>query len=410
MNTKWGGFLAIAVLAFATLGCGQSEGPETVYVNVFNGYPGSQSLSLYGPSGAVTTNLPFGERTQNFVPVDRNLGTDFELVLDGAPQTFNVDIPLYNLYPQETVTVFFKRRTGEETVDDPQMFRHVQTGYSDDDNRCRLILDNGLSLKNDSIGQFNYVPLFKVQPACTGYVDQIGTYDDTGTTVETEAEEEIQVGRPGLFEKIQDNPWFIATDVGSGEVLDVRDAQACSAHNASGDTSRIEISAGDDTFAFTWAPGSEINYQSGSFRAQAPTRQYMNCIGWDPDKPKDKQKIRSEQVLECKRSPATTKPVQLGDELVSYRFRTGLGLDANGDSIDQCGFEVSMDSDFFNIFEDPAQGPSPEVRSTLTYPPNQYYFWILYGRPVNPKFEHWGANTPGRGGGFVELPRYPGAE
>ena len=412
-------FLA-AWLILLTGACGDDGPvPEQVYLHVFNGYPGTNSMSLYGPSGTVTSNLGFGQRTDAPVAVNRNLGSDFQMILSGAPSPFDINLPLYDLYPHETATVLFKRRTGSDTVDEPIILRHVQTGYTAKDGQCRILMDNGLSVQNDRIGQFNFIPSFKIKPTCTGYVEQIGSFRDSGLEVKTEAGKTIQVGRPGLYQRVKSNPWFIPADVNGGEVLDVRNVKQgnCKALDSSpqNNTNKQDsYVAGDNSVAFYWAPTASVEYDSGTFRSPAPTRQYMNCIGWDPDKPAGKQKVKSEQILECQRSEANAEVISLTGNSVSYYLSTGIGLkeDKNGKRQaipdDKCGFRVSILSDFYNIFAEDDEGTARRVRSTLQFNPSQYYFWVLYGRPLNPLVEQWGANTPKRGGGFVPVPDYPG--
>lgn len=408
---------SIALLALTVLsGCSDSaSASETVYLHVFNAYPGTQSLSLYGPSGAVATDLPFGERTPSFREVDRNIGTDFELILDGAPTTFDIDIPLYDLYPNESATIFFKRRSGEDTIDDPLLLRHLQTGFNTKDQQCRLVYDNALSVNDDEIAVFNYIPLFKIRPTCTGYVDQIGSFKDSGQKITTKAGDKIEVGRPGLFDRIKSNPWFVPAETQDGDVLDVRNVRSgnCPAFDSEPGTNnkRDFRVAGDKTFDFVWAGGArEVDWVGGTFLAPSPTRQYMECIGWDPDKPPGKQKIESEQVLKCRAGQHTADLVKLNNEVIRYEFSTGIGLiDQNNGKSKKlsskfCGFETTIISDFFNIFEDPGGGEKNLVKTTIKYPPSQYYFWVLYGRPVNPRIEKWGALSKGDGGGFIPIP------
>src|SRR5690554_6166999 len=71
-------------------GCGGAAGGdatgETVFVYVLNGYPGSSKLTLYGPTGKLASGLPFGQRTEEAVVLDRNTNSNqFVLMIDGAP-------------------------------------------------------------------------------------------------------------------------------------------------------------------------------------------------------------------------------------------------------------------------------------------------------------------------------------
>jgi len=75
------GIALVALLASAGCG-GNSNGGEFVWLQVVNGYPGSQSASVYGPSGTIASNLEFGQRTDEFIRVNRNLGTEIQIVLE----------------------------------------------------------------------------------------------------------------------------------------------------------------------------------------------------------------------------------------------------------------------------------------------------------------------------------------
>lgn len=423
LDTKLGASALVIALVLAA-GCGgQETTPETVYLDVFNAYPGTSSMSMYGPSGAVATSLGFGQLSPGTpTPVNRNLGTEFELLLNGAPSTFEVDLPLYNLYPEETATVFFKRRSGAENVDTPIIFRHLRTGYKPKDRKCRLVFDNALSVDNDHIGQFNYLPVFKIRPSCTGYNLEIGSsFDDSKPlNVSTQAGT-IEAGRPDLYQRIKNFPWFIPTEANSGEIVRAynQGKPACGAYGNSGE--QVSNPAGQNTIKWVWAGGAEIDYESGSFRAPPPSQQYMNCIGWDPDRPKSRQSIKSQQVKKCEQDQNTASPIKLNEEVVTLDFTTGIGLNKKDNPVpnQKCGAAVRVSTDFFNVFESSNKGnknKAARVEKMITYKPSQYYYWVLYGRPVAPRIQEWGVyrkrNPEGktRGGRFIDPDPYFRAE
>jgi len=421
------GLSALMVAAALAAGCSESsQASERVWLDVFNAYPGTSSMSMYGPSGAVATNLKFGQLSPGKpTAVDRNLGTDFKLLLDGAPTSFDVELPLYNLYPDETATVFFRRRSGAESVDAPVLFRHLRTGYQQSDRRCRLVFDNALSVKNDHVGQYNYLPVFKIRPSCAGYNLAIGeSFDDSKElVVSSQGGGDVKVGRPGLYDRIANNPWFIPADTNSGELIwtynssDHPEVPPCGAippqKRGNGPEERP---AGQNTIKWVWAgEGVEIDFSSGSFRAPPPSQQYMKCVGWDPDRPVGRQSIKSQQVEKCQVDQNKATPVKLNEETAWLDFQTGLGMKPDDEPVsnDTCGTTIRVSTDFFNVFN---QKDNSQVERQITYPASQYYFLVLYGRPVYPRVHHWSVRPPRnaegkpRGGGYVDFdPRIEGS-
>lgn len=418
---------ALLALTASASACGDDfSGGEFNFLHVFNGYPATQNLSLYGPQGTVAQNVEYGKRTQSFQRVNRNLGTSFEVLYEGTPQAANVSLPLYSLYPQETATVFFKRRTGSSSIAQPILYRHLQTGHDnssvadqtgipDGFGLCRLVIDNALSVRDLNLTSFNFVTAMKMNPACTGYTRQVGSYDDSGTTVETESGRTIQVGRPRLWQT-GDNadtpatrPWFFPAASDSGQVVDIRDPSSC-------DVFGEQRVAGENGINFIWAGNVTGSFDEGNIRATLPTNQYMNCIGWDPDSPPEEQNIDSASVKRCQRGSVTLRNIESGSGIVRYQFPTGIGLKLNDEPVppDQCGFGIRVYSDFFNIFVEEGKS-TRHFQDDVTFKPNQYHFWVLYGRPVNPRSEQWSAadavdktrpNAPKAGGGIVELDDY----
>ena len=84
---------------------------DSVYLYFFNGYVGSTSMTVIGPTGTLVSGVPFGERTKP-VLFDRTLGTNLTVLLDVIPEPVQISPSLFDLYPQETATVLLKRRTG----------------------------------------------------------------------------------------------------------------------------------------------------------------------------------------------------------------------------------------------------------------------------------------------------------
>ncbi|MFB6262820.1 MAG: hypothetical protein ABEL76_04205 [Bradymonadaceae bacterium] len=415
-----GVLVAVASLLFAAGSCAQ-RGDETVYLRFFNAYAGSGEMSIFGPSSRAASGLAFGERSQSFTPIDRNFGTSFEIVMTGASESFQTDLPLYEMYPQESATVLFKRRSDQASLADPRVYRHIRTGYNKSAGRCRLVLDNALSVKNGHLGQFNFFQKAKIKPACTGYVPRIGSYRESNK----------EFGRPGLITAVEKRPWFYFGRAEKGEIVDVKNRDECpmpsgpalsKANNENFATSdkqkRGRAVAGKRTLKFVWAGidnlgSAKLDFQNESIVTYPPTRQYMKCIGWDPreSKKENLENLRQQQgnqIAQCRRVEVNEVP-SFGPESTGggggsqnfFAFPAGIGAGLGGNT---CGFKYQLESDFFSIHNP----PSGAIKGTIQYAPSQYYFWVLYGRPVNPKVTQWGVRTnPSGGGGFKKPGPYP---
>lgn len=393
MGEKRGMCLGTMLLAgaLALASCGDEVGNETVYLHVFNAYAGAESISLYGPSGAVATNLPFGERTDQPVAVDRNMGTDFTLVVDGAPEPADLSMPLYSMYPHETGTILFKRRESAEEVATPELYRHVQ---SIAENSCRIVFDNALSAQNGNLANYNYAPIWNINPSCAPYIESLGTY----------SESDPDFGRPNLISQVEQNAWFVPVDTNVGEIIDIKEPASCPAFDGPQSIAR------ETSVKLIWAPHAGINFDTGRIFTQLTTRDYMECIGWDPlASPADNAaNIEPEDVFRCREGDVYEVAIsELDGQVNVFQVPPGIG---NGYDANTCGFPVRIASDFANIFvgdRDNGEIVSDEIRFT----PAQHYFWVLYGRPINPRFIKWGTRASSdEGGTFTELPDYPGGQ
>lgn len=407
-DVQWSRVLIGCLLAslMALAGCGAGNNEEVVHLHFFNAYPGASSMSVYGPSGVVARDLPFGERTAEPVAVNRNLGDEFTILLQGAPEPFEVAIPVWSMYPHETGTVLFKRRTGRDTIDTPVLYRHVQTGYSVNQGQqaCRLVLDNALSGETSNLFNASYVPAFKLRPACMGYRFQIGSFEDPRGQ--------------GFIDAVANAPWFYPIEASEDKTSYIKNGQACPAYsggtisNQDGDTVSGAIVIPGGTIDFVWAGASNgirnFEDEEGTLIANPTTADVMTCLGWDPLVPKSEQEelLQDQQKLaDCLSDTyelPSVRPQQ--EEIQYYSFGIGLG---QGIPEGRCGFDIRADSDFESIFTGANLNGEPVIERA-EFAPNQYYFWLIYGRPVNPRVESWGANQPEEGGGFVELPDYPG--
>ncbi len=289
--------LGIVVLSMTFMAsCGDQGGGgeggegEVVYLYVFNGYAGSKSMSLYGPSGKVVTGLGFGVRSPEPVAVDRNLGTEFQLVVDGAPQTVELNFPLFSLYPQETGTLLFKKRADVADAD-ATIYRHVRS-KSDE---CRLVFDNALSLSSEGLGHFGFVPLFEFSNSVGGGYER-----------------NERVNRNGLMDQIDKTPHFAIVphfDVEGTLML---------------------VYAGD---------GIRIDHLAGTITTPRPTDDFENCLGDDP----------AANALSCSKYFTYKTHVYLPDSEKQYSVYYPAGYLGTPNS---CDAQFRISSDFSNIFNE----------------------------------------------------------
>lgn len=373
-TTGWRKLLALALtLSFFAAGCGgDGQNDEVVYLYVFNGYPGTQSMTVYGPTGPIVSNLAFGERSPEPVEVDRNVGTDIMIVLDGAPQTFDGSLPLFSLYPGETGTLFVSRRTTGNV--NFATFRHIQSISEN----CRAVFGNGLSLEDGDLAAYNFIVGWDFGDhgiAAAGFTSGDPRVDDN----------------PNFLNQVANYPYFFLVPMESDEEGE---------------------SVG---YGFVWV-GTEamhdfptINFASGSMTAHPPTAVVQQCLDElaEPD-PTDAEAMMEHQLAEaeCKaRRNFTAQTYGPGLQNIGYTHYNPrlLGDSSNCDQ----GFRIF--SDFANIFNGQhGFGNGSYVDINAEFGSSDHFFAVLYGRPVGPLLETWRSSDFESGGGFEPLPDYPG--
>ena len=353
-------FVLAALCSLLSVNCGGDGGSsEAVYIHVFNAYPGSSSLSLYGPTGAIATGLAFGERTDEPVLVDRNLGSEFTLLIDGSPETVGGSLQLFNLYPHETATFLVsKRREGADATF--QMLRHVQS-FS---NYCRIGVHNSLALSNDNIGEFSFLLGwdFSNNLAAAGYDLQAENAHPTAD------------GRTSLFNEINDNPYFVL--------------------------SPVETADGQTVLQFVWLgsmddfDGPRVDVAAGSVLTAPTTSDYLLCADLSP----------GEDCTSPRRYSTTSYGPDAGtiSEMITYR------PESIGNPAGECGASWRIFGDFSNIFGLDNQGNPGLVDHEASFEPGNHLFFVLYGRPIQPLVETWASGDEESGGGFGDLESYPG--
>ena len=399
--------LASAAMLLATLtSCGDSSGGETVFLFIINGYTAAETLSVYGNAGPVVQGLAFGERSDAPIEVDRNFGSTLTILLDGVPSTIDVEYDLFAMYPQETGTLFIKKRTGEETIS-TSLFRHVQTI----DPGCQFTFENGLSLSNEytTAGGFSFLPEFRLESrAATGYLDE------TQQPVPTECGNlpvptQAPIPRSGsgvpagevdiLAQLIDPDPYFFFVDCPSA------------------------------AFANTICPVWGESQVEDEIIALPPTREYFECVAGaitvkqpegamplpfpsgdaqvqcpEGDITWDDVTVDPLAVAECKalkKYNATMAKPDSGSQVITYSTRNGNTLG--------CDMQFRIRTPGLQTIFGPKSGDTlgkhgdgAYVESTVKIPPGSEHFFVLFGRPVNPLVWQWNS-----GENFVDLAPYP---
>lgn len=140
---------ALVACGAGFMGCGGAA-DDIVYLQVLHAYPGAPSMSLYGPEGAIVSNLKFGQSTDEPIEFNRaNFSGTLTLVMDGLPGQSTVSLDLFSLYPQETATIVAERRTGTTEVQ-TKILRHLIFTAQEATERCIVAPFNLLSTTNDN--------------------------------------------------------------------------------------------------------------------------------------------------------------------------------------------------------------------------------------------------------------------
>jgi len=394
------------------MSCGAGGDRETVYLFVINGYAGSESIDVYGPTGPIVQGLPFGDRTEEPVEINRASGTDFIIVIKGTPTPIELEFNLFAMYPQETATLFIKKRSSVESAA-VSLYRHIQTI----DPYCALTLENGLSLNNDflTVGSFSFAPEFNLGTAEGG-----GYFDETQERVFTECgplplPTLPPIPRPTLKQAIDANPYFFLVDC----QLPSGAARVCPV------AARLE----DDQ-------GKVIGFK--------PTAEYFQCVQQaisikqpegampSPFPPADAQvqcpegeltwddvQVDAAAVEECKAlTEYDTQLLEPGDGQQTYSLSprpaplsddfSGLILGSDDQEVCDVQFRVRTPA-VTTIFgpqadsSDPGKhGEGAYTESSIAIPVGAEHFWVLFGRPVNPLVWQWNSSE-----NFVDLNEFP---
>ncbi|MFW5968868.1 MAG: hypothetical protein ACOCV2_15185 [Persicimonas sp.] len=394
-------------LAGPSTGCGGGEETETVFLHVFNGYPGSESLTLYGPQGAVAEKLEFAEGTDEAVEVNRNVNSDdFELVIDGAPTPIEIPQTSFSLYPDETATLMVSRRSGESTAD-ANMYRHTRSSGPE----CLLTMGNSLSLDNSMMAEqlsFSYQTEWQRDPA--PYYDP-----DAEQLAETRCgpvEVPDRYDRTSLHDQIENDPWFFP----------------------------VESSTEEDQYQFAWAvrrehpetgePRSTGVDANGQIRAKQTTIDYVDCLSDAVQMEEEDDEgtnngssgeTQCPDLTETATGPGGSEvdvladdevvwdheaagdcgedvtyggfPVEAGQPGGSVTFSIDSSMNLGDDSSETCEVPVrfrtpSTDLIFRDTGEDDSEGEF--VQTVVGFDDfSQHRFLVVYGRPIDPFITQW---------------------
>ena len=152
---------AAALSAVATVSCGETDSQDYFYLYVFNGYPGAEEITLYSTAGPLAEGLPFGQRTEEPVLVDRNRFDGLvQMTAPGVPGIASISVDSFDFYPQETITLFVGRRQGPAQFE-VRTLRHTlftkgSQGTALTSTPCVINFQNALSVSNNGVGDERY--------------------------------------------------------------------------------------------------------------------------------------------------------------------------------------------------------------------------------------------------------------
>lgn len=374
-------------------GGGGGAGNEVINLHVLNGYPGSNSLTLYGPTGPIVQNLGFGQRTVEPVSVDRNIGNDFMLIIDGAPQPFDFEQDLFSLHPHETATLFIKRRSGVNSVAFT-LFRHVRSVAP----ACRLVLHNSLSVTNTAATNFNFLGGwdFSSDIRLGGY--NSAAEDATFNSLESQFPDEdfstLRARRNDMYTGINAHPFFVLVPSDLDEEEDI------------------------DDLTYVWIGPEDgvdiplVDFEGGGVHTHPNSREFIRCLedvaegGEDADD--DAEAELDFDTCGDRRTYTTQIFRPDADGQVFYYHYYPANMGHSGSDRNMCDASLRIFSDFSNIFsgDHGYDGYEDNVRINVEpeFNVSDHYFFVLYGNPSNPEIAQWRASDD-----FGEpLPNYPG--
>jgi hypothetical protein len=448
MGLRYLPLISVLSLSLVLISCGDGgENYETVFVYFVNGYPGTEMMTVIGPTGPVSEDLKFGDRSVSPIELDRSRGTNYKFTFDSI--IYEGELPLFEMYPHETATLIVDRRVDEGTLQF-SFYRHVQTI----DRGCVLTFDNALALSNAGRANglsFNFTPEFRLPTSfdptfwqgndndfvLNSFPDRDGDgfpgYSSAAAGVTDEANlvtffyNECPLGIDNGV-RFEDNPQAV-----------VRKVQCCGGESGGCQALPLnEVMNTDPWFYQIIEDGSLVDrygdrcvdadggvyprrplLAEGIVYVYKSSQEYADCVGALLE-PKDSELVSDPGVC-------PSGGIRWDDFLTNTAaFSQGLGecqalveetapmVSPGAESfsiIGVCGGEFRLRTPGLTSIFGPVDGDAPTlayhqsgdyVSSQVVIPPGSEHFYVLFGRPVNPLVWQWNS-----GEAFVDLAQYP---
>lgn len=391
-------------LGLVLTGCGEGEDQETVFLYITNGYAGTSSLTLYGPTGKLVSGLPFGSRTEEPIEVERNVNSDdFVLVLDGAPVPMEFTRPMFSLFPQETGTMLISRRSGEEFAD-VMLYRHIRTPSP----TCTITFDNALSLDNqlmaDEFVSYSYQTEWNVDP--TPYYNQAHEQIAWTRCGPTAIPDEFD--RSDLHAEIQADPWLFPISAEEGGYtlawgfrrVDPRTGYV----RSQGLTAEGQVVAYRYTADFVRCLSAAVTVVEDTLSNECPApngAQATTPAGESVTLLGPGQVVWDEQAAAACRTLSAYEgfPIEPGapDEITLFTTYPQTGVDPNNPDQARCGFPIRVRTPIQDLIfqnhdgsrDDYIENTGGWIEVDSFFPAGEQRFFVIFGRPINAFIDQW---------------------
>lgn len=432
--------LAIALmigLSVVFTSCGDSsENYETVFIYFINAYPGTAKMTVIGPTGPVSEDLAYGERTAAPIEIDRSRGVEYQFTFDS--RIYEGELPLFAMYPHETATLMVSFRADEETLA-YSFYRHVQSI----DDSCILTFDNNLSVTNDGLSkglEYTMVPEFR-RP--TSFNSQLwwGNGRDYSLNV---------IGRSAYAALITDEATLVTfkykecpIGVNNGQRTEdnpdllVRKVPCCAGSSCTPTPVDQVIDADPWFYPYVdendflqdgyglrclksdGTTGTASPGEGGTIFIYPTSQEYVDCVV-DILEPFNEDLVEEEGV--CPAGGLRWDDFDLGEQFrnklvtcLAAKKEVAAGVIPPGGErfsiLGTCGGEFRIRTPGLTSIFGPEYGENAVpgfhqngdyINTKFVTPPGSEHFYVPFGRPVNPLIWQWNS-----GEAFVDLAQYP---